>query len=61
MSPSDRALPLWLSDLSDVSNEAVARAGVMAGAAPVAVPVIVRFMFVRGRMTSGLPSGAVEG
>jgi N,N'-diacetylchitobiose transport system permease protein len=33
----------------------------MAGAVLVALPVIVFFMFVQGRMTSGLVSGAVKG
>ena len=61
MDPSNRTLPLWLRGLSDVSNEAIDWPGVMAGAAMVAVPVIVFFMIVQGRMTSGLVSGAVKG
>lgn len=61
MDPSNRTLPLWLRGLSDVSNDAIDWPGVMAGAALVAVPVIVFFMFVQGRMTSGLVSGAVKG
>jgi len=61
MDPSNRTLPLWLRGLSDVSNEAIDWPGVMAGAAMVAVPVIMFFMIVQGRMTSGLVSGAVKG
>ena len=33
----------------------------MAASALIAVPVIVFFMFVQGKMTSGLVSGAVKG
>ncbi len=61
MDPSNRTLPLWLKGLTDVSNEAVDWPAVMAGASLVAVPVIVFFMVVQGRMTSGLVSGAVKG
>lgn len=61
MDPSNRTLPLWLRGLSDVSNEAVDWPGVMAGATLVAVPVIIFFMLVQGRMASGLVSGAVKG
>jgi N,N'-diacetylchitobiose transport system permease protein len=34
---------------------------VMAASTLVAIPVIVFFLFVQGRMTSGLVSGAVKG
>ncbi len=61
MSPSNPTLPLWLRGLAVQSNKAVDWPGVMAGAVLVAVPVIVFFMFVQGRMTSGLVSGAVKG
>jgi len=61
MDPSNRTLPLWLKGLTDVSNAAIDWPGVMAGATLVAVPVIVFFMIVQGRMTSGLVSGAVKG
>ena len=33
----------------------------MAGSAVIAIPVIVFFLFVQGKMTSGLVSGAVKG
>ncbi len=61
MDPSNRTLPLWLRGLSDVSNEAVDWPAVMAGATLVAVPVIVLFMIVQNRMTSGMVGGAVKG
>jgi len=61
MSPDNRTLPLWLRGLSDVSNDAIDWPGVMAGATLVAVPVIVFFMAIQGRMASGLVSGAVKG
>jgi N,N'-diacetylchitobiose transport system permease protein len=35
--------------------------GVMAGSTLIAVPVIVFFLLVQGRMVSGLTSGAVKG
>ena len=61
MDPSNRTLPLWLRGLSDVSNEAVDWPAVMAGATLVAVPVIILFMIVQNRMTSGMVGGAVKG
>lgn len=61
MSPSNQTLPLWLRGLAVVSNKAVDWPAVMAGAVLVAVPVIIFFMLVQGRMTSGLVSGAVKG
>jgi N,N'-diacetylchitobiose transport system permease protein len=61
MDPSNRTLPLWLRGLTDVSNEAVDWPAVMAGATMVAVPVIVLFMIVQNRMTSGMVGGAVKG
>lgn len=61
MSPSNTTLPLWLRGLAVQTNQAVDWPAVMAGAVLVALPVIVFFMFVQGRMTSGLVSGAVKG
>ncbi|MDM7855914.1 carbohydrate ABC transporter permease [Cellulomonas sp. MW4] len=58
--PSQRTLPLWLQGLVE-TNKATDWGVVMAGAAVIAVPVIVFFLFVQGRMTSGLVSGAVKG
>ena len=61
MDPSNRTLPLWLTGLTDVSNEAVDWPAVMAGATLVAAPVIILFMIVQNRMTSGMVGGAVKG
>lgn len=57
-----RTLPLWLrSFLQASSNRATDWGQVMAASTLVAVPVIIFFMFVQGRLTSGLVAGAVKG
>ncbi|WP_029067782.1 carbohydrate ABC transporter permease [Jonesia quinghaiensis] len=61
MNPSTKTLPLWLRGLAIQSNQATDWPGVMAGSVLVALPVIIFFMLVQGRMTSGLVSGAVKG
>ncbi|MGO1316659.1 MAG: carbohydrate ABC transporter permease [Cellulomonadaceae bacterium] len=61
MSPSNRTVPLWLRGLTTQSNAAIDWPSVMAGALMVALPVIVFFVIVQNRMTSGLVSGAVKG
>lgn len=58
--PAQRTLPLWLQGLVE-ANRATDWGVVMAGAAVIAVPVIVFFLFVQGKMTSGLVAGAVKG
>src|SRR5690606_8434938 len=59
---SAKTLPLWLRTfLSASANRGVYWGVVMAASAPIAVPVIIFFLFVQGRMTSGLVSGAVKG
>jgi N,N'-diacetylchitobiose transport system permease protein len=59
---SKQTLPVWLrSFLSASANEGINWAEVMAASTLIAVPVIVFFMIVQGRMTSGLVSGAVKG
>ena len=59
---SAKTLPLWLRTfLSASANRGVDWGEVMAASALIAVPVIVFFLFVQGRMTSGLVSGAVKG
>lgn len=58
--PTQRTLPLWLQGLVE-ANRATDWGVVMAGAAIIAVPVIVFFLFVQGKMTSGLVAGAVKG
>ena len=54
--------PLWLRMFSQASTAREIDWGqVMAASTLVAVPVIVFFLIVQGRMTSGLVSGAVKG
>ena len=55
-----RTLPLWLTTFSDV-NRGTDRGGIMAGSTLIALPVVVFFLLVQGRMVSGLTSGAVKG
>lgn len=60
--PAKQTLPLWLrSFVQQSSSRAIDWGEVMAASTLVAIPVIVFFMFVQGRMTSGLVSGAVKG
>ncbi|GAA1765811.1 carbohydrate ABC transporter permease [Agromyces humatus] len=55
-------LPLWLRGFIQASATRETDWGqVMAASTLVAVPVIVFFLIVQGRMTSGLVSGAVKG
>lgn len=57
-----QTLPLWLRGFIQASATRETDWGqVMAASTLVAVPIIVFFMFVQGRMTSGLVSGAVKG
>jgi N,N'-diacetylchitobiose transport system permease protein len=57
-----QTLPLWLRTFLAASiNRGVNWAEVMAASALLAIPVIVFFLFVQNRMTSGLVSGAVKG
>lgn len=59
---SHQTLPLWLRGfIQQSANRAIDWGEVMAASTLVAVPVIVFFMFVQGRMTSGMVSGAVKG
>ncbi|CAM3681348.1 carbohydrate ABC transporter permease [Isoptericola cucumis] len=61
-SESSQSLPVWLrSFLSASANRGIDWAEVMAASTLIAVPVIVFFLFVQGRMTSGLVAGAVKG
>lgn len=61
-SESSYTLPIWLrSFLAASVNRGVDWGQVMAASTLLAVPVIVFFLFVQGRMTSGLVSGAVKG
>ncbi|MFS0700764.1 carbohydrate ABC transporter permease [Cellulomonas sp. 179-A 4D5 NHS] len=58
--PSRRTLPLWLQGLVE-ANRATDWGVVMAGSTLIAVPVILFFLFVQNKMTSGLVAGAVKG
>ncbi len=58
--PESMTLPVWLRTFL-VANGTTNWAGVMAGSTLMAIPVIVFFLIVQGRMTSGLVSGAVKG
>jgi len=61
MSREDKkTLPVWLAGFLDV-NRGVDWGGVMAGSTLIAIPVIVFFLLVQGRMVSGLTAGAVKG
>jgi N,N'-diacetylchitobiose transport system permease protein len=55
-----RTLPVWLSTFTDV-NRGTDWGAVMAGSTLIAIPVVVFFLIVQGRMVSGLTSGAVKG
>ncbi len=58
----NQTLPLWLRTFIQSSAIQTTNWGqVMAASTLVAVPVIVFFMFVQGRMTAGLVGGAVKG
>lgn len=59
---SAQTLPLWLRGFLNASvTRGVDWAQVMAASMVIAVPVIIFFLLVQGRMTSGLVSGAVKG
>ncbi len=59
---SHQTLPLWLRGfIQQSANRAIDWGQVMAASTLVAIPVIIFFLFVQGRMTSGLVSGAVKG
>jgi N,N'-diacetylchitobiose transport system permease protein len=55
-----RTLPLWLSTFTDV-NRGTDWGGIMAGSTLIAIPVVIFFLVVQGRMVAGLTSGAVKG
>jgi len=58
--PEMMTLPVWLRTYL-VANGTTNWAAIMAGSTLMAIPVIVFFLIVQGRMTSGLVSGAVKG
>ena len=58
--PEVRTLPVWLRAFVQ-ATQATDWAAIMAGSTLIAVPVIVFFLLVQGRMASGLTAGAVKG
>ena len=62
MNAENQTLPLWLRGFVQQStSRAIDWGEVMAASTIVAIPVIVFFVIVQGRMTSGLVAGAVKG
>ena len=58
--PETQTLPVWLRTFIQ-ANRASDWGAVMAGATLLAIPVVIFFLFVQHRMTSGLVAGAVKG
>lgn len=58
--PDQRTLPVWLRAFVQATKE-TDWAVIMAGSTLVAIPVIIFFLIVQGRMASGLVAGAVKG
>lgn len=62
MNADSQTLPLWLRGFVQASQtRAIDWGQVMAASTIVAIPVIIFFLIVQGRMSSGLVSGAVKG
>lgn len=58
--PESRTLPIWLQSFVQ-ATKATDWAVVMAGSTLMAIPVIIFFLIVQGRMTGGMVAGAVKG
>ncbi|MBX3195510.1 MAG: carbohydrate ABC transporter permease [Schumannella sp.] len=58
--PDTRTLPVWLNAFVQ-ATKATDWAAIMAGSTLMAIPVIVFFLLVQGRMASGVAAGAVKG
>jgi N,N'-diacetylchitobiose transport system permease protein len=58
--PESQTLPVWLRAFVQVTRE-TDWAIIMAGSTLVSIPVLIFFLFVQGRMASGMVSGAVKG
>jgi N,N'-diacetylchitobiose transport system permease protein len=56
----NRTLPVWLQTFNE-GAKGTDWGGVMAGSTLMAIPVVVFFVFVQGRMTQGITAGAVKG
>jgi N,N'-diacetylchitobiose transport system permease protein len=59
MEQENQTLPVWLGTFK--TAQGTDWGGLMAGSTIFAIPVVVFFLFVQGRMTSGLAAGAVKG
>src|SRR4051795_2682632 len=55
-----KTLPVWRANVPR-ANRGTDWGGIMAGSTLIAVPVIIFFLLVQGRMVSGLTAGAVKG
>ena len=58
--PESQTLPVWLKTFTE-ANRATDWGAIMAGSTMLAIPVVIFFLIVQHRMTSGLVSGAVKG
>ncbi|GLI28066.1 sugar ABC transporter permease [Agromyces rhizosphaerae] len=58
--PEAMTLPVWLRTFLD-PNGGTDWAQLMAGSTLIAIPVVIFFLIVQNRMTSGMVSGAVKG
>lgn len=58
--PDTRTLPVWLNAFVQ-ATKSTDWAAIMAGSTLMAVPVIIFFLLVQGRMASGVAAGAVKG
>ena len=58
--PDSQTLPVWLRTFQEATTT-TNWAAIMAGSTLMSIPVIVFFLIVQGRMTSGLVAGAVKG
>ena len=58
--PDTRTLPVWLTAFVQ-ATQATDWAAIMAGSTLMAIPVVIFFLLVQGRMASGVAAGAVKG
>lgn len=56
---NSKALPAWPASFLDV-NRGIDWVGVTAGLTMIAVPMLIDFLLVQGRMASGLAAGTVK-
>lgn len=58
--PENQPLTVWLKSFTE-AHRATDWGGIMAGSTLLAIPVVIFFLVIQHRMTSGLVSGAVKG